>query len=166
MFYRIQSLYLGLAFLFAAANIRFVPYWKLSYHQVTTPDVSRDILLYGFEIHGRMGLVQGLFFAVAVLAVVAAGLAAVSLVLFTKRPLQKTLAFIGSLVALMLTGVSISSGLLYGTELMALNRVSGTVSVAPSAGLFLMASASVLFFVAGRAIAADENLVRSVDRVR
>lgn len=136
MIQRIQSIYLLLVALIASVVSILVPY---GFDQNKNELLAKDNLL-----------VFGMFAGSAVLAVV-------SIFLFKNRQLQFVLGRINILLNFILLGVFVYWSLTLSGETMVSEK---------GIGMLLPIISIVLLVVANKAIKKDENLVKSVDRLR
>ncbi|MGY3792675.1 DUF4293 domain-containing protein [uncultured Aquimarina sp.] len=136
MIQRIQSIYLLLVALIASVVSTLVPY---GFDQDKNELLAKDNLL-----------VLGMFAGSAVLAVV-------SIFLFKNRQLQFVLGRINILLNFILLGVFVYWSLTLSGE---------TLVSEKGIGMLLPIISIVLLVVANKAIKKDENLVKSVDRLR
>ncbi|GAA0725161.1 DUF4293 domain-containing protein [Aquimarina litoralis] len=136
MIQRIQSIYLLLVALIASVVSTLVPY---GFDQDKNQLLAKDNLL-----------VLGMFAGSAVLAVV-------SIFLFKNRQLQFVLGRINILLNFILLGVFVYWSLTLSGE---------TLVSEKGIGMLLPIISIVLLVVANKAIKKDENLVKSVDRLR
>jgi hypothetical protein len=144
MIQRIQSIYLLLTSIVSGGLVFVFNLWVDSKSQVV--DIisifnQQDYLFKGIAVN---------FFLVAILAIV-------SLVSFKNRKLQLSLNRFNILINLILLGL-----LMYHL----LNISGETIVSQKGIGSFLPLVSIVLLFLANRAIQKDENLVKSVDRIR
>lgn len=149
MIQRIQSVYLLLAS--GAFGGQFLlPYLQTEITNPATelPVMSDGVLnpLDNFGLLGLTGLAIILSFA--------------GIFLFKNRPLQGKLSGLGVLVSIFLLALAVM------TALSVKNAIPAGGSVAYGPGWIAAVAGAVLFWLASRAIRKDENLVRSMDRLR
>lgn len=143
MIQRIQSIYLLLVTVFSAGLIFLLSLWNQSESEIFAFDLlsNEDILLK----------------VVPVLFLLSALLAIVTVFMFSNRKLQFVLNRFNILINLFLLGV-----LLYY-----LLNVSGEMEISEKGiGVFIPIVNVLLLVLANKAIQKDENLVKSVDRLR
>lgn len=144
MLQRIQSVYLLLVSLVSGALVFLFDLWKDTNQQ----SVSLSSLIRDFEYP---------FFGIVVAFILVALLAIISLFCYKKRLLQLNLNRINILTNL----------ILFGFLVYHLLNISGeTIISEKGIGSFLPLASIVLLFLANKAIQKDENLVKSVDRLR
>lgn len=149
MIQRIQSVYFLLAS--GAFGGQFLlPYLQTeSSNPATALPVMSDGVLNPFDNFGMLGLT-----ALGILLSFAA------IFLFKNRPLQGKLSGLGVLVSIFLLALAVIAAQAVRSAVPAGGSVSfGAGWISPVAG-------AVLLWLAGRAIRNDENLVRSMDRLR
>ena len=143
MIQRIQSIYLFLATLVSGGAIFLFDIWSFSEHKTYVIDLLKEdsILLNGISF---------LFLLSAILSFVA-------IFLFKKRQLQFVVGRISILINLLLLGILIYVSL----------TLPGEVKISEKGiGMFLPILAILLIVLANKAIKKDEDLVKSVDRLR
>ena len=144
MIQRIQSIYLALVGVFSGGLIFVFCFWKDVENQ---PIGIQQLLNHPETMQKAIGIA---FFVIAFLALV-------SLFSFKKRKLQLSLNRINILINLILLGV-----LAY-----LLLNVSGEMEISEKGiGSFIPSVSTVLLVLANRGIQKDEDLVKSVDRLR
>jgi Domain of unknown function (DUF4293) len=146
MIQRIQSVYLFLV------EVIFITLFFLP---------SMGILYANTNIQGEKTILDMPFFLIAegVLTL----LAVFAITQFKNRPLQIKLCNGGVLLSLVILGlISIMPDLFSGAASISKDKV--TTDFLP--GFWLIFANPILFFVAGRAVKKDEELVRSADRLR
>ena len=144
MIQRIQSIYLLLVIIGSGGLVFVFDLWK----NIDKQSVNISSLIHDFE-YPLFGIIVA-FFLVTLLAVI-------SLLSFKKRILQLNLNRFNILINL----------ILFGFLVYHLLNISGETIVSEKGiGSFLPLASIVLLFLANRAIQKDENLVKSVDRLR
>lgn len=144
MIQRIQSIYLGLVIILSGFVVFFIQLWvKEGEIGVNLTDLLNSKNY--FQI-----VLAVMYLAVAVLGIM-------SLLMFKNRMLQKRINGVNILVNLILFGLLIFNLLSLSGELK--DSLKGI-------GIWLPLGSIVLLFLANRAIQKDENLVKSVDRIR
>lgn len=144
MIQRIQSLYLLIAAVLSSGLIFAVQLWT----QQSGALVKAMDLFAAKEL--SLQLIPVLFFGTAVLSVV-------TIFLFKNRQLQFVLSRLNMLINLFLLGL-----LIYVSQ-----TLSGEASVSEKGiGMFIPVIVVLLLVIANRAIKKDEDLVKSVDRLR
>ncbi len=144
MIQRIQSVYLALVGVFSGGLVFLFSFWK----DVENQPVGIQQLLNHTEMMQK---------AIGIAFFVVAFLAFASLFSFKKRKLQLSLNRINILINLILLGV-----LAY-----LLLNISGEMEVSEKGiGSFIPSVSTVLLVLANRGIQRDEDLVKSVDRLR
>lgn len=149
MIQRIQSIYLALAS--AAFGGQFVlPYATAPANTAATQNPAlADGQLNPFDNIGLLGL-TGMGIAVAVAAIF----------LFKNRPLQGKLAGLGTVTAVLL--LVLASFVFYNLQ----KAVPVGAPISYNLGFLMPVLGGIFSWLAGRAIAKDETLVRSADRLR
>jgi hypothetical protein len=147
MIQRIQSVFLFLAAGLLSGQF-FVPYYTISPQTVGLPPSLTDGALTPTDNIGTLGL-----------TILSAGLALVAIFLFKNRKLQMTISNLAMVVAIMLLALF---GMVYYQTTAVVNDPSGHTGF----GWALLVLALVALFLATRGIRKDENLVRSMDRLR
>ncbi|MDY0780282.1 DUF4293 domain-containing protein [Tenacibaculum sp. IB213877] len=143
MIQRIQSIYFLLAGIISGGVSLLVSLWTNSKGSVFITD-----LFFGSSITEK--LIPILFFCSALLSVV-------TIFLFKNRKLQFVMGRINILINLLLLGV-----LIYLSQ-----TLSGEALVSEKGiGMFIPSIIILLLFLANKAIKKDEDLVKSVDRLR
>ncbi|WP_439127544.1 DUF4293 domain-containing protein [Polaribacter sp.] len=143
MIQRIQSIYLLLASAISGALIFVFNLWK---------SISKDI--FAIDLLNRESY---LLKTIPVLFLVSAILAFVAIFLFKNRKLQFVIGRLAILVNLILLGLLIYVSL----------TLPGEVSISEKGiGMFIPIVAILLIVLANKAIKKDEDLVKSVDRLR
>lgn len=140
MLQRIQTVYLILAFV-ASGVLPFVfPLWTIKYADTTLPEYFMGNTLY------------------AILFGLSTALALLSITFYKKRQHQFVINRLNMILNLILLGL-----FLYRS----LNLSGGPVSVSEKGiGMFLPIASIVFLVLANKAIKKDEDLVKSVDRLR
>jgi hypothetical protein len=144
MIQRIQTLYLLCAAIFSGGLIFVFKLWtENSTKVVSAPDLMNDSSL----------LIKTIFFSYLLSALVSA----MSIFLFKNRQLQFVIGRLNMLINFYLLGVLIYLSL----------TISGEASVSEKGiGMFIPIIVIVLLALANKAIKKDEDLVKSVDRLR
>ncbi len=144
MIQRVQSIYLCIAAILAGCAAFSVSLWT----------TVADSTVYAQDlIHHPSVLLKTIFFAF----LISAGLSLVAIFLFKKRQLQFVLGHVNLLVNLYLLGV-----LIYVSQ-----TLPGEAAVSEKGiGLFFPIVVVLLLVIANKAIKKDEELVKSVDRLR
>jgi len=143
MIQRIQSVYLLLASVISGVLIFVFNLWT---------SISKDI--FAIDLLNRESY---LLKSIPVLFLVSAILAFVAIFLFKNRKLQFVIGRLGILVNLILLGLLIYVSL----------TLPGEVSISEKGiGMFIPIIAILLIVLANKAIKKDEDLVKSVDRLR
>jgi len=144
MIQRIQTIYLLCAALFSGGLIFVFSLWtEASTKVISVPDLMNE----------RSLLLKTIFIAYLLSAI----LSVFALFLFKKRQLQFVIGRINMLINFYLLGVLIYVSL----------TVSGETSVSEKGiGMFIPVIVVVLLALANKAIKKDEDLVKSVDRLR
>ena len=142
MIQRIQSIYLFLVVLLSSGVLFTFKLWEVAEKKVYAQDLFSDQV----------------FFAklVPVFFIISALLAFIAIFKFKKRQLQFVLGRIIILINLFLLGILIYLSL----------NISGEVSSEKGIGMFIPSIVILLAVIANKAIKKDENLVKSVDRLR
>ena len=135
MIQRIQSIYLGLAFIVMAVLPFLFPLWKEN----------------NLDIYFMTNILYTVFFGLSTT------LAVYSLLSFKKRQTQFVLNRLNIILNLILLGLFV-----YRT----LNLSGGATAPEKGIGMFLPIATILLLVLANRAIKKDEDLVKSVDRLR
>jgi hypothetical protein len=143
MIQRIQTLYLFLAALASGALINVVYLWN-----------ENDAKIYIFDLLESISLVLK---SIPILFVVSTVLSLIAIFLFKNRKLQFVINRLNILTNLILLGV-----LLYYL----LSLPGETVISEKGIGIFIPVVVVLLLVLANKAIHKDENLVKSVDRLR
>lgn len=144
MIQRIQSIYLGLVIVLSGVLVFFLDLWVKS-------DGTGITMMHLLNSKNYYQIVLAvMFLAVAVLGLV-------SLLMFKNRMRQKRINGVNILVNLILFGLLIFNLLSLSGEFK--DSLKGI-------GIWLPLGSIVLLFLANRAIQKDENLVKSVDRIR
>ena len=143
MIQRIQTLYLFVAALASGALINVVYLWN-----------ENDTVIYIFDLLESTSLVLK---SIPILFVVSTVLSLIAIFLFKNRKLQFVMNRLNILTNLILLGV-----LLYYL----LNLPGETVISEKGIGIFIPVVVVLLLVLANKAIHKDENLVKSVDRLR
>jgi len=160
MFFRLQSLYLFLALLCALFNMNFYPFWRYDFLSADSAILSEPMWLYGLGIFGRSGDVSLVFYAFNIALCLSALLALVSLFLFKNRKRQAMLCYVGTLVSF----VALASALLASFALKS-KLGNDAVESTPELGFYALMLMPILFFVAARAIAKDEEIATAYQRL-
>ena len=142
MIQRIQSIYLFLVVLLSSGVLFTFKLWEVAEKKVYAQDLFSDQV----------------FFAklVPVFFIISALLAFIAIFKFKKRQLQFVLGRVIILINLFLLGILIYLSL----------NISGEVSSEKGIGMFIPSVVIILAVMANNAIKKDENLVKSVDRLR
>jgi hypothetical protein len=142
MIQRIQSIYLFLVVLLSSGVLFTFKLWEVAEKKVYAQDLFSDQV----------------FFAklVPVFFIISALLAFIAIFKFKKRQLQFVLGRVIILINLFLLGILIYLSL----------NISGEVSSEKGIGMFIPSIVILLAVIANKAIKKDENLVKSVDRLR
>jgi hypothetical protein len=144
MIQRIQSIYLGLVIVLSGVLVFFLDLWVKS-------DGTGITMMHLLNSENYYQIVLAvMFLAVAVLGLI-------SLLMFKNRMRQKRINGVNILVNLILFGLLIFNLLSLSGEFK--DSLKGI-------GIWLPLGSIVLLFLANRAIQKDENLVKSVDRIR
>ncbi len=144
MIQRIQSIYLGLVIILSGVLVFFVHLWK-----------NADGI--GVSLMDLLNSKNYFQIVLAVMYLAVAVLGFMSLLKFKNRMQQKRINGVNILVNLILFGLLIFNLLSLSGELK--DSLKGI-------GIWLPLGSIVLLFLANRAIQKDENLVKSVDRIR
>jgi hypothetical protein len=145
MIQRIQTIYLLLATLVASVLICFVPLWI---------QIKEGNTVYMLDLFSEN---NSLTIAIPVLFFLSALLSLVSIFLFKNRQLQFVLGRLNILINLFLLGIFVYISL----------TLSGETNVSEKGiGMFFPIIVILLLVLANRAIKKDEDLVKSVDRLR
>ena len=150
MIQRIQTIFLLLVVgLLIAFN--FIPYWQSEAADIT-------LWSYGYEITQGENIVLefGLYTAVAILSGVGVIIAIIEIFMFKNRVLQMMMSVINSFVLMMTIGLM--AFFIFEIQQVTIGKFEP--------GAFLLTMAMVMNIFARRFIQKDENLVRSVDRIR
>lgn len=150
MIQRIQTIFLFLVVVLLV-GFNFLPYW-----QSNTEDIA--LLSYGYQItEGENTILEfGLYAAVAALSGIAALIALIEIFMYKNRVTQMMMSVINSFILMMTIGLM--AYFIYELQ----KSHSGKFEP----GAFLLAMAMFMNILARRFIQKDENLVRSVDRIR
>jgi type IV secretory pathway TrbD component len=154
MIQRIQTVFLFLAII-ALAAFNILPYWQTS---VGEDGISHGLMSYGFAtINSEETSVEyGLYASVAGVSALAIIILLIEIINFKNRILQLKLAIGNSL--LMSLNLLLMTYFIMNLQ----EEYQGGFGV----GIFIYALAMILNILARRFIQKDENLVRSVDRLR
>ncbi|PQJ21045.1 DUF4293 domain-containing protein [Tenacibaculum sp. SG-28] len=145
MIQRIQSVYLFLAFLLASVLVLFVNLWKQS---------NGETVVYALDLLAENSILSK---CVPVLFFISALLSLITIFLYKNRQLQFVLCRINILTNFFLLGI-----LLYVSL-----KLSGETAVSEKGiGMFIPIIVILLLVLANKAIKKDEDLVKSVDRLR
>ncbi|NDK57257.1 DUF4293 domain-containing protein [Pontibacter fetidus] len=166
MIQRIQSVFLFLLVL-AVISMLFLPLWSK-----TDAVTGETIVLTAWELKSQMlnmngdaaaaGMVPSKSaFAIGILAIVAAVIALVEIFQFRNRLNQMKLGLLNTLVLAALFGTSFYYAAYVGNEM-----IKGTDNGSYEAGFYMPMLGLLLNALANRFIKRDEDLVRSVDRLR
>ena len=142
MIQRIQSIYLTIVVVLSAMLPFVFKLWENSNKEVFALDLFSELSLLS-------KLVPVFFFLSALIA-------SIAIFKFKKRQLQFVLGRIIILINLFLLGILIYLSL----------NISGEVSSEKGIGMFIPSVVIILAVMANNAIKKDENLVKSVDRLR
>lgn len=143
MIQRVQTLYLFLASIVSGGLILFINLWKTTKEEIFIVNLFT-------EEETILKLVPLMFFTSSILSFL-------TIFIFKNRKLQFVLGRIIILINLFLLGLLIYLSL----------NLSGEASVSEKGiGMFLPVIAIFLIVLANKAIKRDENLVKSVDRLR
>ena len=143
MIQRVQTLYLFLASIVSGGLILFINLWKTTKEEIFIVNLFT-------EEETILKLVPLMFFTASILSFL-------TIFIFKNRKLQFVLGRIIILINLFLLGLLIYLSL----------NLSGEASVSEKGiGMFLPVIAIFLIVLANKAIKRDENLVKSVDRLR
>ena len=150
MIQRIQTIFLFLVVVLLV-GFNFLPYW-----QSNTEDIS--LLSYGYQItEGENTILEfGLYSAVAALSGLAALIALIEIFMYKNRVTQMMMSVINSFILMMTIGLM--AYFIYELQKSTPGRFEP--------GAFMLAMAMFMNILARRFIQKDENLVRSVDRIR
>ena len=154
MIQRIQTVFLFLAII-ALAAFNMFPYWQ----GVASEEVANNLLMsYGFvQLIDEVILIEyGLYTIVAGISAVAIIILLIEIFKYKNRILQLKLALANSLL------MSINLVLMTYFIITLQEEYQGSFGI----GIFIYALAMLFNIVARRFIQKDENLVRSVDRLR
>jgi hypothetical protein len=154
MIQRIQTVFLFLAII-ALAAFNIYPYWQ----GVASEEEGSDLLMsYGLArlIDGEVTIEYGLYVVVAGISAVAGIILLIEIFNFKNRILQLKLAIANSL--LMSVNLVVMTYFIISLQ----KEYQGSFGI----GIFIYALAMILNILARRFIQKDENLVRSVDRLR
>lgn len=154
MIQRIQTIFLFLVVVLLA-GFNFFPYWEGS---AEGSGIIQQLTTYAYiTINGEVTEMEfGLFTGVAVLSGIGALIALIEIFMYKNRLRQMTLSVINSFV------MTITIGLMAYF----IFELQKTVHGKFDPGAFLLALAMFFNILARRFIQKDENLVRSVDRIR
>jgi ABC-type uncharacterized transport system permease subunit len=154
MIQRIQTVFLFLAII-ALAAFNILPYWQTS---ISEDGISHQLNSYGFvAINNQETSVEyGLYAIVAGISFLAIVILLIEIFNFKNRILQLKLAIANSL--LMSVNLLLMTYFIMNLQ----EEYQGGFGV----GIFIYALAMILNILARRFIQKDENLVRSVDRLR
>ncbi len=150
MIQRIQTIFLFLVVVLLA-GLNFFPYWQSKAGDMT-------LFSYGFEqiIGGKPVLEYGLYISVSILSGLGALVAFIEIFMFKNRVLQMLLSVVNSFI--MMISIGLMAYLIF--------ELQRTVPGKFAPGSFMLALAMFMNILARRFIQKDENLVRSVDRLR
>ncbi len=150
MIQRIQTIFLFLVVVLLVA-FNFLPYWQSNAQDIT-------LFTYGYQfVEGENTVLEfGLYVAVAVLSGIAALIALIEIFMFKNRMLQMMMSVINSFIFMITIG-------LMGYFIYELQKSTPGKF---ESGAFTLAMAMFMNILARRFIQKDENLVRSVDRIR
>ena len=150
MIQRIQTIFLFLVVVLLV-TFNFLPYWQSNVGDIT-------LLTYAYQFTEGENLVLefGLYTAVAALSGIGALIALIEIFMFKNRVLQMMMSVINSFV-LMIT-IGLMAYFIYELQKSHLGKFEP--------GAFTLAMAMFMNILARRFIQKDENLVRSVDRIR
>ncbi len=150
MIQRIQSIFLFLVVVLLI-TFNFLPYWQSAGGDLT-------LFSYGYQItEGENTILElGLYAAVAVLSGIGALVALIEIFMFKNRMLQMMMSVINSFI--MMITIGLMAYFMYELQ----KSTPGKFEP----GAFTLAMAMFMNVLARRFIQKDENLVRSVDRIR
>lgn len=154
MIQRIQTVFLFLGII-ALASFNMFPYWQ----GVTSEEVANNLLMsYGFAQlnNGAISIEYGLYTIVAGISAAAIIILLIEIIKYKNRILQLKLALANSLL------MSVNLVLMTYFIITLQEEYHGSFGI----GIFIYALAMLFNIVARRFIQKDENLVRSVDRLR
>ncbi len=150
MIQRIQTIFLFLVVVLLI-TFNFLPYW-----QSNTEDITLFSYGYQFTEGEHMVLEFGLYTAVAVLSGIGALVALIEIFMYKNRMLQMMMSVINSFI--MMITIGLMAYFIYELQ----KSTPGKFEP----GSFTLAMAMFMNILARRFIQKDENLVRSVDRIR
>ncbi len=150
MIQRIQTIFLFLVVVLLI-TFNFLPYWQSNTGELT-------LLTYAFQLNymDNITLEYGLHTAVAVLSGLGALVALIEIFMFKKRVFQMMMSVINSF--LMMITIGLMAYFVFDLQ----KTAPGNFEL----GAFTLAMAMFMNILARRFIQKDENLVRSVDRIR
>lgn len=150
MIQRIQTIFLFLVVVLLIV-FNFLPYWQSNTEEI-------KLLSYGYQFtEGKNIILEfGLYTAVAILSGLGALISLVEIFMYKNRVLQLMMSVINSFIILMTAGLM--AYLIFEIQ------KSHPGKLEP--GFFTLAMAMFMNVLARRFIQKDENLVRSVDRIR
>ena len=150
MIQRIQTIFLFLVVVLLI-TFNFLPYW-----QSNTEDAK--LLTYAYQFTDGENIITelGLYTAIAVLSGIGALIALIEIFMFKNRMLQMMMSVINSFV--MMITIGLMAFFIYELQLLTPGKFE--------LGSFTLAMAMFMNVLARRFIQKDENLVRSVDRIR
>jgi hypothetical protein len=150
MIQRIQTIFLFLVVVLLV-TFNFLPYWQSETGEIT-------LFSYGLQTTAgtNSALQFGIHTAVAVLSSIAALIALIEIFMFKDRLKQMMMSVINSFVLVITIGLM--AYFVYGFQ----STTPGDFEL----GMFTLAMAMFMNVLARRFIQKDENLVRSVDRIR
>lgn len=150
MLQRIQTLYLLLVIICLALVFVF------PFATYTLAENKYMFTLFGFEFNGENKIRFPFYVAISVVI----GLALFTIAKYKNRPLQMKMGRINYLLLLVVIALSFVNVRTIEDSL------GDTVSVSFGAGLFLPVAALAFLFLANRGIKKDEELIKSLDRLR
>jgi hypothetical protein len=156
MLFRIQSLGFLVVIIAVVLNANIMPFW--SYHFPLSPE--SDMALYGMNFSFGMGSMGVLFYIFNAALVATAVIALIALGLFTKRPTQLMLSYIGLFAALAMTVSAVLAGFAVSTKL-----GGDTVKSMPSVGFYLMLLAAPMFLLSIYGIRKDDEIANAYKRL-
>ncbi|MCF6359134.1 MAG: DUF4293 domain-containing protein [Cyclobacteriaceae bacterium] len=150
MIQRIQTIFLFLVVVLLI-TFNFLPYWQSNAEDIT-------LFSYGYQFTNGENLVLefGLYTAVAVLSSIGALVALIEIFMHKNRMLQMMMSVINSFI--MMITIGLMAYFIYELQ----KSTPGKFEP----GSFTLAMAMFMNILARRFIQKDENLVRSVDRIR
>lgn len=159
LLFRIQSVYLITAAIFLSLNFGVLPFWSYA----VAGNENSAMSLYALSAFGTGGgLASGLFIAFNGTLILSAALSLVSIFFFNARKTQMQWILTAMLLILLTLVLGIATGFTLSSRISA----SGEgLSSLPAAGLYLIAVAAVLLWLARNAVQSDDRIANAYKRL-